>query len=1140
MNAAPSSFDGHLHAPNTTEINKAPVQGEFFTCFPEERPLLAVAFQEKSYTVRASTIPDVPNSPRQPPKSSTKLLSNEGWGDCVLGTFLRATDDWRNGPESRSHAHTLRRLFEDVKIDAVLCIEGRPTVCVKNAVSLDDRGVEAIRSQLWNLGATTLLIVERQTEVQVFSTFVRPAKQGENLNAVLDDETLTDLESAAIALRLRKMIRRIETGAIYRDHATLFDPKEVVDQLLLSNLGELRDLICPQRDAENYRRAHALIGKFLFSSYLLDRGIIDDAYLKKNGLPAAKDMQQLLASELVSQGATLNILFKALQRDFNGSLFGDQDTSTSDTEVEHFRRFLAGEDLRSGQLSLQFKLYDFSFIPVEFISSIYQEFLAAEAEADAQPTTRNQPRNNGQRVQGAYYTPPRLAELTIDIATEGWDTLLDKRCMDGACGSGIFLVILFVRMAEEWRRRNPGAATDARYEALKSLLAHNISGVDINLTACLVTCFSLYLAFLDQMDPKAITELREALDQHKLLPRILWERKDDSAPRLPRLRTIRELDFFELNPAQDFDLVVGNPPWVSRKDAPSAERWMFSEKDNPAAKGLTKSVRKQTLFPAKEVACGFMWKASLHAKTSGRVCQVLPSRVFLSNNTDRFQAHWLKQHCLESIWLLADHRFVLFPGADCPCFIGRYRPRVEGEAFGDFDFVSPKVESFDPREALLPVQAEDQKRLSEQSMLDAAIQDRAAFGWKKHHWGTPRDIKLVERLMKLPKIERLTYQPGRGQKPKGEKCWPRGQGFQPATGSTPKPKPIPWKESDRYLAARSFVSHLVLLREQTEKIGSRYQEHRLRRSPAPQLFQAPLVLVNQGFTQFVFSDFDVFFQDSLQSISAPKADKSKLFFLTAVLSSPLAQYLGLHTSVNIGIERDKVSFEELLQLPFPLPKDMPDQAAAQRTVDECAVIFRELQDELERPQNLLARESLVAAARRKLDSKVYTYFGISKWERHLIEDGVAVSLASATPASRSSDTLVTTLPSQESHRKEYADELIGTFKGWTRTKENLWATATLAPSSGLVMLTFGVGGKPRAYAESRGEARIETLLAELRDCSSADEGAVFRRMRSFTHYEGTKVHLLKPMNRRHWTRTAAQNDADAIIAQMMEEDGWDA
>ena len=157
-------------------------------------------------------------------------------------------------------------------------------------------------------------------------------------------------------------------------------------------------------------------------------------------------------------------------------------------------------------------------MPVELISSIYEEFLGAEAVAAARPTGRNQLRSDAQRASGAYYTPPRLAELTVDIATEGWDTLLNKRCLDPACGSGVFLVILFVRMAEEWRLRNPEDAKDAkaRYEGLLALLSNNLHGVDIQLTACLVTCFSLYLAFLDQMEPKEIRELREELERKRM------------------------------------------------------------------------------------------------------------------------------------------------------------------------------------------------------------------------------------------------------------------------------------------------------------------------------------------------------------------------------------------------------------------------------------------------------------------------------------------------------------------------------------------------------------------------------------------------------------------------------------------------
>ena len=232
------------------------------------------------------------------PKS--RLLHSRGWDGCIEARFLRKTDAWNDRPEFRSHGHTLRRLFEDVEIDAVVCVEGRPTVCIKDGRHLDDVAVEKTRRQLWNLGATTLLIVERRNQVQVFSTFSKPAKednQGEE--AQIKAETIERLEAAELALRLRQLIRRIETGAIYRDYTPLFNPKDTVDQLLLDNLKATRNLLSPIRSRDGYRRAHALIGKFLFSCYLLDRGIIGPPYLKKNGLPEASDMLGMLATSSV-------------------------------------------------------------------------------------------------------------------------------------------------------------------------------------------------------------------------------------------------------------------------------------------------------------------------------------------------------------------------------------------------------------------------------------------------------------------------------------------------------------------------------------------------------------------------------------------------------------------------------------------------------------------------------------------------------------------------------------------------------------------------------------------------------------------------------------------------------------------------
>ena len=1059
--------------------------------------------------------------------------------------LLRASESWEETPEFRGHGHALRRFFTDLKIDAVLCIEGRPSVCIKDARTLSSNEVEGLRRQLWNLGATTLFVVEGQHGIKVFSTLVKPAKDDNDGNkAQLPNETIQSLQAVELALRLRQLIHRVETGAIYREHKSLFDPRCAVDRDLLENLREARNLICPKKSQEGYQQAHALIGRFLFSCYLLDRRIIGPAYLKKANLPEADDMLDLLAKAANDGPKTLEALFKILQRDFNGSLFGNllENHQLGDTEVSYLQRFLSGENLSTGQLSL-FKLYDFDFIPVELISSIYEEFLGAEAEAEDNPNKPANPRTDSQRSQGAYYTPPRLAELAVDIATEGWNTLLDKRCLDPACGSGVFLVILFIRMAEEWRKRNPNATTRRRYDELMRLLSENLRGIDIHPTACLVTCFSLYLAFLDQMNPKEVIELRDVLEQdtrEKILPRILWEH-EKPRPKHPHFATVRGLDFFALPSEKEFHLVIGNPPWVSRKAAPAAEKWLFSTDTNPYAKGIKSTEQSQTLFPSRELACAFMWKAGLHLLPEGRVCQVLPSRVFLSNNTDRFQAKWLEKHRLETVWLLADWRFVLFPTATCPCFISRYHPRKESETFGNFEFITPKVELLDPREALIPVLPEDQKTLSESDIVSAAKNEQAAAAWKKQHWGTPRDAKLIERLMRMPKLKQLAKRPPTTSASipiDRKRFWFKGQGFQPATGSTTSPHKVFWKKTDLFLSADVPVLDLLLLQDNCKPIGDLYQHAGLHRKRNPSLYKAPLLLINQACTKFVFSDFDVLFQHDFQSICAPKQEEDELLFLAAVLSSPLTQYLLFHTTANIGIERDIARLEEILELPFPLPEDMKDPKRSEFILRSCAQQLRKLRAELLKPKNLLKREALVQTAQQELYEFICEYFEICEWERYLIQD--TVELFRPSSCRKQSEKLLTAKPSTFTHRKEYADALVKTFCGWSRAKHNLWAEGSVANKIGLALVTFGFGDKAQKYKESLAEDHVAKVLDDIRKTTARGAGAMFHRLRGFALYESDRVHILKPLNRRHWTRTAALNDADEILTRMMEEGGWRA
>src|SRR5262249_44300931 len=144
----------------------------------------------------------------------------------------------------------------------------------------------------------------------------------------------------------------------------------------------------------------------------------------------------------------------------------------------------------------------------------------------------------------------------------------------------------------------------------------------------------------------------------------------------------------------------------------------------------------------------------------------------------------------------------------------------------------------------------------------------------------------------------------------------------------------------------------VLLKSNCEAIGNRYDSG-LHRKRSPLIYKAPLLLINQAFTKFLFSDFDVLFQDDFQSICAPKSEEDELLFLTAVIASPLAQYLLFHTTANIGIERDKAHLEEVLKLPFPLPEDLPDQGQSRSVLSQCAKLLRNLKRDLASQKNLL-------------------------------------------------------------------------------------------------------------------------------------------------------------------------------------------
>ena len=830
--------------------------------------------------------------------------------------FYNSLESVRRDADLLGYVSVIERAWREINLAGVLCLDSRPVLYLKEyARPYSFRERIILQRLFWNQGVANVLVLADPTSVYIYSGLAKPP--GDHLDEEAEESALVEkLVQADYVQRIQSLYYDLATGHYYEVNRKRFDPDQSVDSWLLDYLRALRNALIEGNERLDTKDAHAFIGRVLFLCYLLDRGIVSI------GKPVRGRTGTMLLAELLegrSHGSQIKFLyefFDELKDRFNGNMF-DQDLDVErglirPSHLDNLILFLGGHNVESGQRSLGFWPYDFKMIPVETISAIYQDFLATEDREK-------------QRKRGAFYTPRFLAEMVVDMAIRDEPDTYDWSFLDAACGSGIFLVILFNRLANHWihtQAGRPHYATKAK--ALREILARQISGVDVEETACRIACFSLYLAYLDFFDPPDIQKYMEKTGQP--LPKLL-----DYGDKLNRpgadIPVIHKADFLakETLFGKTFDCIIGNPPWEGRQ--------------------------------SKQLAQKFMQEAPRFLRSGGTGCLLLPTKI-LQNQTDAFQAEWLQQVTLEKVMQLADYRRLLFQNAKTPAFIARFKNTPPKPAQHLVEFAAPKFNRDGLRQGIVTVNPSARTWIPLADILAATQSKTAPVVWKRRLWGTPRDQKFLDLLQSLPPLSDLAGAPKKGKR------WIKGQGFQPyypekaeSDPNYPRPKPNPWSldthfvRTDQHLEMIIFQQDWITLGERLEEIKAS-KEH-LRRAPSRELFKAPMVLVSHGFSKVAYCDFDVIFQSTLQSIAGPRQDTDLLMFLSAYLRSNLARYFLFHTSANWGSERDKVHLVELLRVPFPLPGSEFVSPEAGRIVKQVARKIGKLRDELQDTLNQL-------------------------------------------------------------------------------------------------------------------------------------------------------------------------------------------
>lgn len=932
----------------------------------------------------------------------------------------------------------------------------------------------------WNNGLARMLWVVTPTEVRVFNAYAEPPADGR----VLDNpevQLFTTVAARLAEIKKARLLRRdIESGAFWEsDAGKRIDKGHRVDQELLGDLrlaaGNLRTagLSSPS--------AHRLLLQTIFVAFLEARGLLPKRIFDR--------LQADRFGDVVKNARMTRRFFSRMHDEFDGDLFPPlADTNDSDPpqaaltnpQLQVIWRILNKTE-QTGQQ--RFWPYDFQVVPIELISSIYETFLRTQDEEEAEE-------------HGVHYTPINLVQLVLSEVLDP-SVPLDAKLADLSCGSGVFLVEGLRRLVA--RRVARGERLSRKL--IRDVLYNQIYGVDIESAAIDVAAFSLCLTAIE-LEPRDANgcpiRFRRPLTEANLF---VADAFDEKAP-------FNSVEPFK---SKSFSVIVGNPPWTSPKGK--------GAKKTPAVppKHIEYCRTRVPPFPLAHdnpPDPAFLRRAQDFSRKNAKFGMIVAATRFYSQQRDSRE---VKRAIFSSyrprivINLSQVHRD-LFPNAEQPALvlIAENTPATKEDTFTLFSV--ERSASF-KRHGALEIGPESAQRLP---VLDVASERDAL---KVASWGTGRDWALVQSLSKHGSLSRFLQRLG----VKLRSGYNRG---------TPK-KPTPKKMLGKPLLHQDAFCHCGIDSTQLRV----FDDAALEAPRDPAIYRGPLLLIARSLvgnrTAAAFTTHDIVYSMRYYSIPAADVDRRTIRYLNGILNSSVITYFLFLTSPVWGVERYEVRETEWEHIPIP-----PLADAAHAAVDNLLDAEKALRD-------AAGSDSDQKALLATLDRVAFDLYGLSKNERALVEDMVNLTIDFQRQHEASVALRACTLTELET----YATWVIGAIGPLLRAKREYtlnarvfdWprakaSSASTQPSRSLRAVEFSFS-RGSHKAERVARVSVADLDAALgRIAKELDEELVtdLYTRRHLRIYRQNRVYVIKPDQKRCWSRAAALSDADAIIGDHLE------
>lgn len=1000
--------------------------------------------------------------------------------------------------------------------EKIFFVDNNPVVVFAKCALNDKAKIESF-NKIWCLSRPRILFLEMGSELSVIDLAQAPIR----LDATNEQQQLKILEvlttTKNVAQRLQDFHRdQIESGKVF-ENSRFGSIKQRADQSLITDLKTVRQELMSEKLTSSH--AHALIGRSIFIRYLEDRDILTKNYYLKVA-EHSPEWRTLLDSPFSRENSNFSsvsanyprvlqnksftyALFRALSADFNGDMFPDIDKEENDVDLRHLQLV---QDLLYGDVGAQKKLfffnYKFDIIPLDLISAIYEEFYHSSSEEKDNKKGKTDKKSKA-RQDGAYYTPPVLAEfvlsrlLTVDVLKQ------KPRILDPACGSGIFLVEAFRRIVRHEISQNPSILS---FNTLKHILGRQIVGIEVNEEAARITAFSLYLAMLHYLSPPSILD---HIAEGNRLPNLITS--DQKTPNHFDNLHIGNAFAIDNIVVGDVDIVVGNPPW----GAPDSKADNETKERNHIMLEWCKG--KKLPIGAKETSQAFLWRATDFLKPTGK-CALLTSAGVLfknSNTTRAFRREWMSQVCITEVFNFTHVRTFFFQ-AISPFVMIHFAKKKQNETTVEY-WSAKQVASLKETQSVL-LSKYDRAYLVNQDLTDNKT-------WKVNWFGRNNDNVFVNSLQGIFRLRDFVSSDssakGRGyqtyetrHKTKGNKEIPINtlmdipDRYTPLNFSTTPDSIYNLGPTKAYVGNKIIIKEGISQKDQDKgKIIARYES-----------------------TNFSF-------YRSLYGFKL-KEDVDEIYaVITGVLWSSFSRYYFFNTTANWGLWNDKILLDELMQLPIP-------KSIVGKNADRIISIVRSLRSynplawDVFHPDGVL--ESEIEAQRHKweseLDEAVFDLYSLTEDQRDLIRDCCEITLpffyqpytcSGSSPALDEDDVY---------WLQRYADCFTQRWQPYLNHDEVMRADLHIGASQNMLAMEFYPADVDDLWNLSPKTDSWSYILEEIGNALPCPMGTSQILLEGIVHIvTDHSIIVIKRNEKRFWTRTLAREDAESTLAKRMLE-----